>query len=88
MIFVTPGDANELAQALKRLLQSPEQRRRLGEQARLLFRRHFDIETTARAFHMIYERVRYDNERLRVADMYCVHHVGGKLGASCTERSW
>lgn len=57
VIFVAPGNAGELAHALERLLKSPEARRRLGEQARMVFRRHFDIATTAKALQVIYQSI-------------------------------
>lgn len=57
VIFVPPANVDKLIDALEHLLQSAEERRMLGDQARMVFRRHFDIGTTARAVQMSYASV-------------------------------
>lgn len=46
-LLVTPGDAQELAQALSRLAIDPELRRRLGEEGRRSIERDFDLHVNA-----------------------------------------
>ena len=54
VIFVRPGNVAQLTDALERLVKSPDNRRELSQQARNVFRDHFDIKTTARAFQATY----------------------------------
>ena len=57
VIFVQPANVDQLVDALEHLLNSADERRRLGAQARAVFRRHFDIATTARAVQKSYASV-------------------------------
>ncbi len=54
-LFVQPGDAEGLATAIRRLVESPELRKRIGEQGRLIFERDFDIRSVADRFIALYK---------------------------------
>jgi glycosyltransferase involved in cell wall biosynthesis len=54
-VATPPGDAPALAAALRRLVQAPEQRRRMGEAARSLAIRRFDRRVLARQFCEVVE---------------------------------
>jgi glycosyltransferase involved in cell wall biosynthesis len=53
-LLVTPGDSDAIAAALRRLVDDPALRRRIGEAARARVVRDFDLATNARA---ILERI-------------------------------
>jgi glycosyltransferase involved in cell wall biosynthesis len=53
-LLVPPGDEEALAQALKRLILNPEERRAMGATARDVARRRFDVKEAARALDVFY----------------------------------
>jgi glycosyltransferase involved in cell wall biosynthesis len=55
-VLVSPGDADELAGALARLLRDPELRRRLGEAGRVRAEQAFDLVPFRRAHLELYSR--------------------------------
>lgn len=64
-LLVPPGDAAALAQALVRLVGSPELRQRLARRGHEVFARHFDIAEIARRFTALYAEL--DAQRVRAA---------------------
>jgi glycogen(starch) synthase len=61
-LLVPPGDADALAQAILRLLRSPELRRRMGEAGRALFLERFTSARMAEASSVLYQ-IAVDNFR-------------------------
>jgi glycosyltransferase involved in cell wall biosynthesis len=57
-LFVPPGDAVALADAIRRLAADPEEGRRMGQRARAHVEQHFDRRTHAEAFVALVERLR------------------------------
>jgi glycosyltransferase involved in cell wall biosynthesis len=56
-LLVPPGDPHALAAAVRRLLEAPEEARRMGEAARRAVRARFDVATMARRYEGLYEEV-------------------------------
>lgn len=56
-LLVTPGDVNELAQAVKALIQQPEMRLKMGRAGREFVCEEFSIERMVRGNLMVYEDV-------------------------------
>ncbi len=56
-LLVAPGDAVELARALRHLLESPPARQRLGEAGAARVRTHFGVEALLRGFETALARV-------------------------------
>lgn len=56
-LLVKPGDAAELGAALRRLLDDPALRRRLGEQGRARIEREFSVETMVRGNLAVYREL-------------------------------
>ena len=56
-LLVPPGDATALAAALRRLLDDPALRRRLGEQGRARIEREFSVETMVRGNLAVYREL-------------------------------
>ncbi len=54
-VLVPPNDPAALASALRRLLEAPEERRRLGQQGHDAVRQRFDAATMARETMRVYE---------------------------------
>jgi glycosyltransferase involved in cell wall biosynthesis len=54
--LVAPGDEEQLAGAIVRLMEDPELRRRLGESARARVREDYDLEKNVRRLAAIYQR--------------------------------
>jgi glycosyltransferase involved in cell wall biosynthesis len=50
-ILVEPNDSEELAEALKRLIDSPEERARMGGEARQFAEKHLDIKVCREKFY-------------------------------------
>ena len=57
-LFVRPGDAPALADAIRTLAADPAEGRRMGERARAFVEQHFDRRTHAEAFVALLERLR------------------------------
>ncbi len=53
-LLIPPNDSTALTAALLALLQSPEKRKKLGEQARAHARQHFHIEIITRQYEALY----------------------------------
>jgi len=53
-LLVEPGDPESLAQAIGRLLDAPEEARRMGERGRERRRREFDIDVMVRNLENLY----------------------------------
>jgi glycosyltransferase involved in cell wall biosynthesis len=62
-ILTRPGDADDLARAIMQLLQSPEQRGRLGKQARLAVERRFGDCDSAERHQELYRDLLHDRDR-------------------------
>jgi glycosyltransferase involved in cell wall biosynthesis len=56
-VLVPPRDAAATAAAIERLLADPEERARLGANARERRRREFDLETTIARIAALYEEL-------------------------------
>ncbi|MEX0746360.1 MAG: glycosyltransferase, partial [Rhodothermales bacterium] len=56
-LVVEPGDVRGLAGAIRRLIDDPELRRRLGHRARQLFDETYSPVRVAREFMSVYERL-------------------------------
>lgn len=56
-VLVRPGDPDDLAAALNRLVSFPEQRRRLGTQAQLFATSYFDVQTRKHAFSSLFRQM-------------------------------
>ncbi|MFZ5922335.1 MAG: glycosyltransferase family 4 protein [Chloroflexota bacterium] len=56
-LVVEPGSAGELAEALVRLASSPEERARLGIQARQRIQSRYDFKVVGRQYHALYEHL-------------------------------
>jgi glycosyltransferase involved in cell wall biosynthesis len=55
-LLVSPGRADQLADALERLAASPELRERLGRHGRLRVEREFDLDAAAARLAELFER--------------------------------
>jgi colanic acid/amylovoran biosynthesis glycosyltransferase len=55
-ILVPPGRVDPLADALERLVRSPDERRRMGRAARRKVERDYDVATSARRMRAVLER--------------------------------
>ncbi len=56
-LLVKPGDPPALAEAILRLMNDPEMRQRIGQQAKLYAHNHFSHERTASQVFQIYQEV-------------------------------
>lgn len=56
-LIVKPGDAGELAAALRRLIEDPELRRRLGAQGRARIEREFSVEQMVEGNLAVYREI-------------------------------
>lgn len=56
-LLVPPRDPHALATALRRLLEAPDEARRMGEAARIAVRARYAAETMARRYENLYEEV-------------------------------
>ncbi len=56
-ILVPPGDAEALARAVRRLVEHPEEGRRLGENGRLRAKELFDLEITVNQVKGVYQKL-------------------------------
>jgi glycosyltransferase involved in cell wall biosynthesis len=55
-VFVPPGDAGKLRDALRNVLANPGFRQRLGENARVIFRQKFSRERIMGSLDAVYQR--------------------------------
>jgi glycosyltransferase involved in cell wall biosynthesis len=62
-VLLEPGDASSLAASILRLLDNPEEGRRLGRNGRGLVRRKYSSEVMAQCYLGIYERTRQASNR-------------------------
>jgi colanic acid/amylovoran biosynthesis glycosyltransferase len=65
-LLVAPGRADELTEALERLVQAPDERRRIGRAAREKVERDFDVRASARRMRAALEQelgLRFDDRR-------------------------
>ena len=60
-MLVKPRDVDGLSEALLAVIQSPQLRAALAAQGEAVFRRHFDIATTAKAVASLYRSVTNSN---------------------------
>jgi glycosyltransferase involved in cell wall biosynthesis len=56
-LIVPPRDPDALAAALRRLLDDPELRRRMGDAGRARAEEHFDVERSRREHLALYDRL-------------------------------
>jgi glycosyltransferase involved in cell wall biosynthesis len=62
-VFADPDDSDAFADAISRLLQQPEKRERLGEEAKNRARSTFSLEQTAREYSNLYKKVAETSNR-------------------------
>jgi glycosyltransferase involved in cell wall biosynthesis len=67
-ILVPPGDSNRLADAIARLIDDANQRRRLGTAGREIFRDRFDIRVAAERVLALYGSAMQPNRKSKAAD--------------------
>jgi glycosyltransferase involved in cell wall biosynthesis len=56
-VLVPPKDVDALARAIESLIESPEERRRLGHAAPARAAREFSVESMVDGYRRVYERV-------------------------------